>query len=267
MSSFLNLTDKCFLITGVANKKSIAYHVAKIVEKAGGHVIYSVRSEARKKTVEAFLGDQPIYVCDFDNQGACVELAESITQTYPRLDGILHSVAFADYSDGFLPFYETSREKFLQAATISAFSLVEMAHAFKFYLSSKASVVALSISDLELSAEQYGYMSPIKAALESCIRFLAKSFSHDTQVRFNCVKAGPLKTSASAGIPGYLDHYLYAEALTYRKKALNTEEVANTAVFLLSEASSGINGQGIVVDAGLGQNFFDQTIVDRFHQS
>ena len=104
-------------------------------------------------------------------------------------------------------------------------------------------------------------MAPIKASLEASIRYLAKSFSKDTSVRFNSVNAGPLKTSASAGIPGYLVNYLYAEKLTFRKKALQTEEVANLAAFLLSPRSSGINGQGIVIDAGMGMNYFDQEIV------
>ena len=76
------------------------------------------------------------------------------------------------------------------------------------------------------------------------------------------MNAGPLKTSASAGIPGYLENYLYAEKLTFRKRALDTKEVANLAAFLLSPRSSGINGQGIVVDAGMGFNYFDKEVVD-----
>jgi enoyl-[acyl-carrier protein] reductase I len=104
-------------------------------------------------------------------------------------------------------------------------------------------------------------MSPIKAALESVVRFLAKSFSKDSEVRFNCVKAGPLKTSASAGIPGYIDNYLYAEKMTLRKRAITTQEVANAALFLLSNLSSGINGQGIVVNAGMDFNYFDEELI------
>jgi enoyl-[acyl-carrier protein] reductase I len=80
-------------------------------------------------------------------------------------------------------------------------------------------------------------------------------------VRFNVVGAGPLKTSASAGIPGYLESYLYAEKLTFRKRALATAEVANAAVFLLSERSSGMNGTTVVVDAGLGSNEFDAEVI------
>ena len=75
------------------------------------------------------------------------------------------------------------------------------------------------------------------------------------------MNAGPLKTSASAGIPGYLESYLYAEKLTFRKQNLTTQEVANTAVFLLSPASTGINGQGLVVNAGMDRNYFDKEVV------
>ena len=93
--------------------------------------------------------------------------------------------------------------------------------------------------------------------------FLAKSFSRFGEVRFNAVKAGLLKTSASAGIPGYVDSYLFAEAATLRKRGLATSEVADTACFLLSPRSSGINAGGVVVDAGMGVNYFDRALVER----
>ena len=136
-----------------------------------------------------------------------------------------------------------------------------MARAFKPHLAPTASVVTIGISSLLVTPDNYGYMGPVKAALESSVRFLAKSFSADSAVRFNSVGAGPLKTSASAGIPGYLESYLYAEKLTFRKKNLETQEVANSVVFLLSERSSGINGTTLVVDAGLGANTFDKEII------
>jgi enoyl-[acyl-carrier protein] reductase I len=159
------------------------------------------------------------------------------------------------------PFHQTGRADFMQAAAISAFSLVEIARAFKPHLSPKASVVAMGISSLLVTPGNYGYMGPIKAALESCSRFLAKSFSADTEVRFNVIGSGPLKTSASAGIPGYLESYLYAEKMTHRKRNLDTQEVADAALFLLSGRSSGINGTTLVVDAGLGSNAFDEELV------
>jgi enoyl-[acyl-carrier protein] reductase I len=188
-------------------------------------------------------------------------LAKDVGTDYGPLDGIVHSIAFANYSDGFKPFHETVRKDFLQATSISAFSLVEVANAFKPYLATDASVVSIGISSTDVTAENYGYMAPIKAALETCSYNLAKSFSADSGVRFNTVNAGPLKTSASAGIPGYIESYLYAEKLTLRKQNLTTQEVANTALFLLSPASSGINGQGIVVNAGMDRNYFDKDVI------
>jgi enoyl-[acyl-carrier protein] reductase I len=262
MSDFLQLTGKTFLVFGVANRKSVAWFVARSLEEQGARVLYSVRSEARKKSLEAQLAGKPVFLCDVESAGAVEQLAAELTAAgQTELHGLVHSIAFANYSEGFKPFHETKRADFLQATGISAFSLVEIARVFKPLLAPQASVVTIGISSLQVTPDNYGYMGPIKAALESCVRFLAKSFSADTAVRFNAVGAGPLKTSASAGIPGYLESYLFAEKLTFRKKNLETQEVANTVLFLLSPRSSGINGTTVVVDAGLGSNYFDQEII------
>lgn len=257
---FLQLKDKTILVLGVANKKSIAWHIGKTLEEAGARVLYSVRSEKRRESLAKLLGDRKTYLCDLEFPEQIEALAESVKNDFSRIDGIVHSVAFANYSQGFVPFHQTVREDFLQATSISAFSTVEIARAFQDILSEDASFVALGISS-QVTAENYGYMAPIKASLESCIRFLAKSFSAFSRVRFNTVNAGPLKTSSSAGIPGYLESYLFAEKMTMRKEALQTREVADAAVFLLSPRSSGINAQGIVVNAGMDWNYFDKELI------
>ena len=262
MSDFLQVSGKTFLVFGVANRTSVAWSVAKTLEEQGARVVYSVRSEARKKSLETLLAGKPVFICDVEQPGAVERLAADVSAAgQVPLDGIVHSLAFANYSEGFKPFHETKRADFLQATAVSAFSLVEVARAFKPHLAPAASVVTIGISSLLVTPDNYGYMGPIKAALESSVRFLAKSFSADSAVRFNSVGAGPLKTSASAGIPGYLESYLYAEKLTFRKKNLETQEVANAVVFLLSGRSSGLNGTTLVVDAGLGANYFDKEIV------
>lgn len=262
MPDFLQLSGKNILVFGVANRKSVAWHIAKTLEEQGARVIYSVRSEAREKSLEAQLAGKPIFICDVEHEGAVDRLASEIAAAgFSPLHGIVHSIAFANYAEGFKPFHETKRADFLQATAISAFSLVEIARAFKSHLTKNASVVTIGISSLLVTPDNYGYMGPIKAALESASRFLAKSFGADSEVRFNVIGAGPLKTSASAGIPGYLESYLYAEKLTFRKRNLSTQEVANAAVFLLSESSSGINGSTLTIDAGLGANYFDQEII------
>jgi enoyl-[acyl-carrier protein] reductase I len=262
MPDFLQLTGKVFLVFGVANKKSVAWFVAKSLEEQGATVLYSVRSEARKKSLEAQLAGKAVFICDVEQEGAADRLAREVAQAgHAPLHGIVHSIAFANYSEGFKAFHETKRADFLQATAVSAFSLVEVARAFQSQLEVNASVVTIGISSLLVTPDNYGYMGPIKAALESTVRFLAKSFSAMSAVRFNAIGAGPLKTSASAGIPGYLESYLYAEKLTFRKKNLATQEVANAVLFLLSERSSGVNGTTLIVDAGLGSNYFDQEII------
>lgn len=260
--SFLGLEGRTFLVFGVANRKSVAWFVARTLEEEGARVVYSVRSEERKKSLEAQLKGKPVFVCDVEQPGALERLAQAVAQGgFAPLHGLVHAIAFANYSRGVQPFHETDRADFLQATAVSAFSLVEMAKAFRPHLAPRASVVSMGISSLTVTPRNYGYMGPVKAALESCARFLAKSFSADGEVRFNVIGSGPLKTSASAGIPGYLESYLYGEKMTFRKRALETQEVANAAAFLLSERSSGLNGATLVIDAGMGNNFFDEEII------
>ncbi len=262
MGDFLQLSGKTFVVFGVANRRSVAWFIAKTLEEHGARVVYSVRSETRKKSLETLLAGKPVFVCDVEHEGAAAKLAQDVAAAgFASVHGIVHSIAFANYSEGFKAFHETKRADFLQATAISAFSLVEVANAFKPHLAKTASVVTIGISSLLVTPDNYGYMGPIKAALESATRFLAKSFSADSEVRFNVIGSGPLKTSASAGIPGYLESYLYSEKMTFRKRSLSTQEVADAAVFLLSDRSSGVNGTTLVVDAGLGSNYFDKEII------
>lgn len=258
---FLGLTGKTFLVMGVANKKSVAYRISQIIEKSGGQVIYSVRSESRKESLAKLLGDRQVVVCDVEQDNEVDALAEHLKANEVELAGIVHSIAFADYPEGIRPFHETTREQFLQSVDVSAFSLVRVCNALKDRLIRDASVVTIGISTTRMASESYGFMAPIKAALESSLAFLTKSFSRFSEVRFNSVAAGLLKTSASAGIPGYVDSYLYAEQVIPRGRAVATDEVANTAAFLLSPRSSGITAQSIVVDAGMSINYFDADVV------
>lgn len=258
---FLGLAGRAVLVMGVANKKSVAYRIASLLETAGAEVIYSVRSEARRDSLTKLLPARQILVCDVSEQSQIDSLANTLRGQGIRLAGLVHSIAFADYSQGIRPFHETGRAQFLQAVDISAYSLIALSGALKPCLLPDASVVTIGISTTRMASESYGYMAPVKAALESSLAFLTKSFSRDSEVRFNAVAAGLLKTSASAGIPGYVDAYLYAERVIPRKRAITTDEVAATAVFLLSPRSSGITAQSIVVDAGMSINYFDSQVI------
>ena len=259
---FLQLTDKKIIVFGLANRKSVACAIARVLQEAGAEVIHVVRSPARKETAEKLFPDSRVFVCDVESEENIVRVQKEISESIDgKIHGIVHSIAFANYADGLKPFHETNKKDFLQAVDISCFSLIAICKHFKALLHANASVVTISISTTRMAAENYGYMAPIKAALESSLCFLAKSFSSFSNIRFNAVCPGLLKTSASAGIPGYVDSYLYAEKLTLRKKGLRTTEIADIAAFLLSERSSAITAQSIVADSGMGINYFDADII------
>jgi enoyl-[acyl-carrier protein] reductase I len=271
---FLQLAGKTFLVLGVANRKSVAWHVGRLLTEVGADVIYSVRSEARRESLRKLVGEAPVFVCDVEREDEISRLKQKIAEIRPKLHGMFHSIAFADYgaiakpSDSVetasaQPFHETPKAAFLRAVDVSCFSLIALSNAVKDLLDQDASIVTVSISTTLMAAENYGFMAPVKAALDSSLAFLAKSFSSFSRVRFNAVAPGLLKTSASAGIPGYVDAYLYAEQVTLRKQAVQTDEVANAAAFLLSPRSSGINAQQLIIDAGMSVNYFDRELIQR----
>ncbi|MGW8192950.1 MAG: enoyl-ACP reductase FabI [Desulforhopalus sp.] len=266
--SFLGVEKKRYVIFGLANKKSVACAIGRVLAAEGAEVIHVVRSAARAENARKLFPESLVFTCDVEDERNIIAVREEIeeaigTKTGGKIDGIVHSIAFANYSEGMKPFHETAKKDFLQAVDISCFSLISIANHFKEILARDGSVVTITISTTRMAAENYGYMAPIKAALDSSLCFLAKSFAEFSEVRFNAVAPGLLKTSASAGIPGYVDSYLFAEKAILRKKALATREAADTASFLLSPRASGINCQTIVVDAGMAVNYFDREIVTR----
>ena len=260
---FLKLAGKPIVVFGVANKKSVAWHIGKTLEQHGAKVIYVVRSESRRESTAKLLGDRPVYVCDVEFEDQIEAVRDQIKADHPEpLAGLVHSIAFAAYDEsGIKPFHETGKQQLLRTFDISCFSLIAISNAFKDMLDEEASVVTISISTTTMASENYGFMAPVKAALDSSLAFLVKSFSKFSSVRFNAVAPGLLKTSASAGIPGYVDAYLFAESVIPRRKAVQTQEAADAACFLLSPRSSGINAQRIVIDAGMAINYFDNDII------
>jgi len=259
---FLQLAGKVIVVFGVANKKSVAWHIGKTLEEFGANVVYVVRSNQRLESVSKLMQDRKCFVCDVEFEDQIESVRDEIAAEFPEIHGLVHSIAFAAYDEsGIKPFHETTRLQFLRTVDISCFSFIALANAFKELLVKDASVITISISTTTMASENYGFMAPVKAALDSSLAFLAKSFSKFSEIRFNAVAPGLLKTSASAGIPGYVDAYLYAEKVIPRGRAVSTQEVANAACFLLSPRSSGINSQLMVIDAAMSINYFDSQIV------
>ncbi|MGL4594675.1 MAG: enoyl-ACP reductase FabI [Thermoguttaceae bacterium] len=266
--SFLQLDKKRFLIFGIANKKSVAFAIARILLDEGAEVDLVVQNDLVAQKVQAIFPNQRIFLCNVEDEQEIVRLNEELKthlleSEHEKYAGIVHSIAFADFSEGMKPFHETPKKAFMQALDISCFSLVSISNHLKNLLEQKASVVTISISTTRMASENYGFMAPIKAALDSTLAFLTKSFSSFSEVRFNAVAPSLLKTSASAGIPGYADSYLFAESVIPRKRAVSTDEAAAAAIFLLSPRSSGIIAQKIIVDAGMEINYFDKSIIEK----
>ncbi len=260
---YLKLESRNIVVMGVANRRSVAWAAASVLKEAGANLVYVFRDQALLEKNRPLIGeDAAAVVCDVESDGDMEALAGRIGEHIPVVHGLLHSIAFANFSEGVRPFHETPKRDFLQAFDISCYSLLGVCRRLEGMLADDASIVTMSISATRMASENYGYMGPIKAALDSSVAFLAKSLSANVSpyIRVNAVGAGLLKTSASAGIPGYIDAYFYAEKVIPRHKALETAEVAQAIAFLLSPRSSGINAQTIVVDAGMSINYFDRDV-------
>ncbi len=260
--SFLGLEGRTVLVFGISNRKSVAFHIAGALAAEKARLLCSVQNEEQAAFARKSFPDAEVFVCDLGNEDDIRTAAGRLAGKGVRIYGVAHSVAFANFADGMKPFHQIRKADFLQSVDVSCFSLISIVNHFKPLMETDGAIVTISISTTRMAAESYSYMAPVKAALDSSVVFLAKSLSEDTRIRVNAVGAALLKTSSSAGIPGYLKPYLFAEMATLRKEALRTEEVASVAAFLLSPRSSGINAQTVVVDAGMSCNFFDRKIVD-----
>ncbi len=255
----LTFKNKNILVAGISNKKSVAYSIAKSLEELEANLILTTQHQEQFDFVKSAFPSAKIYLCDVSDTKSIMSLADQFNNT--KLDGLVHSVAFARMNPEWT-FEQTPWENFAEAIRISSYSLMEMCHYLRANFNNDASIVTISISTTR--ATSYGFMGPIKALLNSTVDYIAKSFSSDSKVRCNSIGAGPLKTSASAGIPNYVDNYLFSEQVTLRHQALSTQEVANAALFLLSPLSSGVNATQITVDAGMSVNYFDEKIVKTF---
>ncbi|MBF0605991.1 MAG: SDR family oxidoreductase [Candidatus Magnetobacterium sp. LHC-1] len=260
--SFLGLENKKIIVFGVRNKKSIAYHTAALLQQEGAECLFVVRDEDIKAKVAALFPGKEIFTCNVKEQKSIDDLYTNISGRYQKIDGMLHSIAFANIPDNYVSFHEMNKADFLEAIDISCFSLTNLANTFKGLFATDASVVTLSVPFTRIAVECYGYMAPVKAALESSVVYLAKSFSNFSNVRFNVVASGFLKTTSAAGIPGFVSNYIYSEKTNFRKKALEASEIADVIVYLLSKRAAVINGQIIVSDAGTMLNPYDKEILD-----
>ncbi|HEY0322427.1 MAG TPA: enoyl-ACP reductase [Pyrinomonadaceae bacterium] len=246
------LQNKFGIIFGVANKRSIAWATAEALHEAGARLAFTYQGERLKENVEKLTGDMAgalVLPCDVAKQEEVDATFERLRQEFGRLDFLVHSIAFAPKEELEGEFLNTTREGFLTALEISAYSLAQVSRAAAPLMTEGGSIVSMTYYGAEKVVPNYNVMGVAKAALEASTRYLAYDLGK-LNIRVNTISAGPINTlsaRAVSNMSSMLKHH--AERAPLRRN-VEAREVGNTALFLCSPLSSGITGEVIHVDCG-----------------
>jgi len=251
--SYKPLEGKVALVFGVANKRSIAWAIAKAWHEAGAKLIFNYQGDRVKENVEelaaTFGSDTAIYPCDVSCDKSIEEFFANVKQKTSRVDLVLHSVAFAPKEALEGDFINTSREAYATAHDISAYSLVAISRAALPLMSEGGSIVAMSYYGSVKVVPHYNVMGVAKASLEASTRYLAYDLGKHN-IRVNCISAGPVQTLAARGISGFSSTIKHYQEHAPLGRSCTPEELGATGVFLASQGSASISGQVIYVDGG-----------------
>jgi enoyl-[acyl-carrier protein] reductase I len=247
------LSGKIGVIFGVANKRSIAWHIAQAWKAAGATLLFNYQGDRIKDNVEDLVSNfgDDIFLerCDVSSDEEINHFFHRVAEKTHKIDLLLHSVAFAPKEALEGSFLSTTRSAFLQAHDISAYSLVALARQASELMIDGGSMIAMSYYGSVKVIPRYNVMGVAKAALEASTRYLAYDLG-SKNIRVNCISAGPMNTLAARGISGLGQMIKYYEERAPLKRCCNGNELGETGVFLASNASSGITGQVIYVDGG-----------------
>lgn len=248
------LANKTGLIVGIANKRSIAWAIAQAASSAGARLAVTYQGERLEENVRdlaAGLTNPLILPCDVTMDAQMSDLFITIEREFGGLDFLVHGAAFAPREELSAPFVQTSREGFRMSLDISAYSLIALARGALPLMEAKGggSILTLTYLGSERVFQNYNVMGVAKAALEAAVRYLAADLG-PKGIRVNAISAGPIKTLAAAGVSGFsgiLQHYRDRAPL---RRTIDTAEVADAAVFLLSSASRAVTAEILMVDGG-----------------
>lgn len=246
------LDGKIGLILGVANNMSIAWAIAEAAHRQGAKLIFAYQSEILKKRVEPLaqaVKSKLVVECDATNPTALDSLFNRIESEYGKLDFVVHSIAFADKSELKGRFIDTSEQNFLNSMNISVFTMVSVINRAEKLMKEGGSIITLTYYGAEKVMPNYNVMGVCKAALECSVRYAANDLG-PRGIRVNAISAGPIKTLAASVIGGFSDMLKANAAITPLRRNVTQEDVAGTAVYLLSDLSTGVTGETIHVDAG-----------------
>tara|TARA_B100000886_G_scaffold115270_1_gene77574 strand:- start:984 stop:1757 length:774 start_codon:yes stop_codon:yes gene_type:complete len=250
----ISLKNKKALVIGIASDRSIASGIAKSLDKVGAELILTYQNEKLLPRVQKIADDlliKPMILpCDLSSDAEIANLREQIEQSHNKIDIIVHSAAFAKRDELTGNYLENvTREGFKIAHDISSYSFSAIAKEFKDIINPEGSLITLSYIGANQVVKNYNIMGVAKASLEANVKYMAASLG-ENNVRVNAISAGPIKTLAASGISGFNDILKIVAEKSPLKRNINTDDVSNTALFLVSNLSNGITGQTIYVDAG-----------------
>ncbi|OGQ57081.1 MAG: enoyl-ACP reductase [Deltaproteobacteria bacterium RIFCSPLOWO2_02_FULL_53_8] len=241
------------VIFGVANERSIAWAIAQALRQEGMELAFTYAGEPLKSRVVPLaesVGAKIVMPCDVSDDGQIQSVFDTLQKEWGALDGLVHSLAFAKKEELKGEYYNTTRDGFRLALDVSAFSLVALTKAALPLMEGRGgSIVTLSYYGAEKVISNYNVMGVAKAALETSVKYLAADLG-PKNVRINTISAGPVKTLAAMGITGFKGILDMVETKSPLRRNVTQEDVAKTALYLLSGLSSGVTGELIHVDAG-----------------
>ena len=247
------LAGKIGLVFGVANKRSIAWAIAKAWATAGARLIFNYQGERLRENVEELTAEfgqnAPLFPCDVSSDEEIKRFFEQLKEQTPTVDLLLHSIAFAPKEALEGDFVSTTREAFRVAHDVSAYSLVALAREAAPLMVEGGSIVSMTYYGSEKVVPHYNVMGVAKASLEASTRYLAYDLG-PKKIRVNCISAGPVQTLAARGISGFTQMLKHYQERAPLKRSCDPAELGAAGVFLASDAAAAITGQVIYVDGG-----------------
>ena len=249
----INLKNKTALIFGFSNHRSIAWHTANKLHEAGAKIIFSVYGEKMQENLLKLVSDwnytPEIIQCDVSDDKSITSLFTNLQSANEKIDILVHSIAMADKDELGGDYLKLSRDGFRLALDISAYSFVTLCEGSRKIMNSNGSIVTFTFQASERVFPGYNVMGTAKAALEHEVRQIAYTLGEEN-IRVNAISAGPLDTISSRVIQGYKTMKSAASERSPLKRNITLDEVADSALFLLSDMSTGITGEVLHVDSG-----------------
>ncbi|MBM7096068.1 enoyl-ACP reductase FabI [Bacillus sp. H-16] len=250
----LDLSNRTYVVMGVANKRSIAWGIAQSLANAGARLIFTYAGERLERNVRQLAetlerDDFVILPCDVTNDEEVEKTFQDIEKEVGTIHGIAHCIAFANREELEGEYLNTTREGFLLAQNISAYSLTAVAKAARPLMKEGGSIVTLTYLGGERVVKNYNVMGVAKASLDASVKYLANDLGKEN-IRVNAISAGPIRTLAAKGIGGFNEVLKEIEEKAPLKRTVTQEEVGDTALFLMSDMSRAITGEMLHVDGG-----------------